>query len=878
MRARLFSQESRSRLEFVILLLLIAAAIVILRFAIQTFDAAPHIGWDDSLANIPVYLSEHGQYGFPLNPGSGSYNTAVRLTGFYTYGPWIFTASAALDFIFGTSYGILRLIHPLSILVITFGGFFFWRRHALSAATFMALSILFIYWRIHSPMFRPDIFNPLLMLFALISIQKACAKNAPRDWYFTGLFVGMATTNHYILWAMPLWAVGIWALYSFQTSPPKNVPRQTFIALSAGGLTSFAIFLYAIDFRLGTLISFSLGYSNVVFVNDLTFWQTVEKHLAHGWPGLEKIIYGAWIVLTIVTIAVASTIHRFSALSARHLMRILPGCSAFVIFTASLGLYKSFHLGYTYLNHLLLIWACTAIITTLSLLWRHHWPQSGNRLEPFFASLFALALIPIIFLPWRLFDLPIKMSRLHWINHAKGSIPYQEMIKEVVGNIPHNSRVWGLLQLGLTSTKRIHYTSTLDAIRLSGVQTAEQRKKIMPHVLIMGAPHSQELLCHMLYFGQKETPRTLKQVYDAGVQFGSQFFLVNTLYPDQAFTLSKLVSAPPNSITRTYTLSPQKDQKKYLPPEVAVHQGWDSPWARSVEPVQEHSFIPTPTPAHFDLYCLNKQAAPEKHTKNSKKIAQAHRSQSTHLPAGTYLISAKVNNVDFDHYGALVATSTMHFADFAIDMGVRMDIAPYTYNARNQTLYLLAKHPGGLLVLSQFDDSKNANFSITAVQKVLQPKPHNWRERPFPDANSWQLNTDQRNRSIENGRLIVQGDSSHYTLTSAPVTVTPNRTIIVEPTIYGNPTPWMGVRDADSGEWIIQPEWNRTALIFDSRSARRIQLVIDSSAKRIELIPGKILEKTGLKEVKKYLEDLTHCRELDGTLKKDPGCLTNSPL
>ena len=98
---------TRALVYLTIAILLLVACHKFFRF----IDAAPYVAFDDSFANISVFLATEGKYGIPVAPFAGV-GRAIRpdstMNYVMNYGPPTFILGAALDWLFGTSYAVLR--------------------------------------------------------------------------------------------------------------------------------------------------------------------------------------------------------------------------------------------------------------------------------------------------------------------------------------------------------------------------------------------------------------------------------------------------------------------------------------------------------------------------------------------------------------------------------------------------------------------------------------------------------------------------------------------------------------------------------------------------------------------------------------------------
>ncbi|MBX7187696.1 MAG: hypothetical protein K1Y01_21320 [Vicinamibacteria bacterium] len=583
--------------------LLIAVGLFVTHKFSLTVGRAPALAFDDALATVSANLAREGRLGFDAIP----FHTLAFVSQnehFFNYGPWYFMFSAAVDWIFGTSYEIHRWPHLLGVMLsVLLASFFFKGRDRAFASAIYGCGALLSFHYHQWPMARPDIFGSIAASAALLCARLMVTSGA-RLWpaLGLGLSVGMAVTNHPIVAALLPWSLAVIVGAAWVEEPARRWGAFRRLALSwVSGLAIPGFGLIAASgFRPGAILNLYLLYPTFIRKVGPTFgfWGSIDHHLTFVGLAPGRAQTAAAVLLVLVAIDVLFFVRRPTPAA---WITLLPG-TGFAAYVLSLGVFRNTHEGYEILVQLLFLWSITAIIVRMA----HGLPALSGL---------ALPLVALMM---------IKSQPGRWETPATLNVPYREYIDAVRADIPESARVQGeaIFALG-----RRNWVESAHAAILTERFLPRFRDRLSPDFLVL---LEKEWEAECLHAQAEADPRLfVPAARGSRRNFGGAFNTTPWLFRDSSFRLIRIVSAPPYRSTLVYVrVEPETGEEPR--PELAV---WtiEGLWQRRARDrgyalaPEEEMLVTLPRP-----------------TDPSQTIeARARSAWTTALAPGTYLIEVR---------------------------------------------------------------------------------------------------------------------------------------------------------------------------------------------------------------------------------------------
>jgi hypothetical protein len=780
---------------------LLACVLAVTHLFFHFIGRAPIIAVDDALGNVAVNLSAHGRYGFPASPIQG-FSGALRLDDFMNYGPWPVAIGALLDWLFGTSYAIQRSVHLLGLLVTNLAVFLLLRRVSLAAVGMYLLISVTLFWQAEWPMVRPDFAVAMFGGLAIAAATLALRYDSRKAWFACGFCAASAVTTHPIAFSLVPWAALIWLAAPLVVRPGSAVdaiepvihPARRFIWLVAGGVLAGLVFLAAAKFQVRELIT--LWTAGADFLSTATrepFYVTMMRHAKVAWPLPASTFYPV-IICFIGSVGFAA-LALFSRFPKRRavLALLLPPVSLSIVYQVSLGAYGNFHSGYGLLSHTATAWAIAAAVAASTLVMAS-FARSLGALWEVGGRVIAVALLSML-------TAILVLRPDHWSAAARIQVNIDDYLQQVISLLPPHASVWGTVDFGLESGKRIDLLQFGDGVAFTADFKPQEREAISPDFLVF-----DNTLMRDMSFGivrARSNPPT--------AQYRSPLDPVVELFPHLQYRLLAMVNAAPYGTARVYGRFREGEGPER--PLVAVNDGASPQWAKLVgAPI---AVTPESTePATFRLTFI------------STHEAKADRTRVVRLPAGTYLVKASVSGRSPDHVGLLVATPTSQFVGAAGDIGFTMAQAPYF--PYDQSVSMIVNHPGGALYFSQFDANMGANFTITEVRPIEYMRAAQ-QAIAVPALSKWVLaGGSGRVTMLPDGRADVVGNDQplSYQFASPPIPVPPGATLQFSSELQlSSGKVALGVLD-EHGAWLVFPQLLRTNFSIESGPNKAITVVV----------------------------------------------------
>lgn len=771
-------------------------AILVHKF-FRFIDSAPYVAIDDGLANISVFLANAGRYGLPVSPyeiGGG-----IRLDSMLNYGPPTFLMGAALDWLFGSSYAVLRGINPLCLALLIALALVTFRTTAIAAAGVFSAGLVYVFWTAQWPMFRPDVVTSLLIVATI-----ACASLALRAqhwwlWSLTGLAAATAAANHQVAWAViPASMVVLLASLRRFDQPPRSTLHHVriFLAFAAGAAAGALLYLVAIGFRVFEVIALWKAYASITSASQegerLGFGGVLAKHLMMAWGQVPWSVTIAIYALCAAGAALAATLQRLPA-QARHQAwaLLVPPLVVGLAYHLSLGLYTNFHTGYVIPVQATALWTASATVAVLIVIASAL--ANSAALPQTVASIVAATLVVTVGIA--------SFRQQPWEQRAAANVRFSAYYAKVMDEIPENAKVFGDLIFGLEAGTRYNYLYAPDGLSLLREVKPSDRSRFVPEFLVLNR-YLDELVLGS-FGGNDWRP-------GAGVVPG--LVGATTEWPAQ-YSLTSLVDAPPYGTTRIYQTS-APDQVPDLP-SVAAYLPQDKRWlGRLGRPVSIEAR--EVEPAKFQLSFSRSVAT-----------AIAARSFRLELPAGIFLITAALpDGVAADAHldpCFVTATATARIEARLGDLGFGFPLSPCFPGERQA--HLLVRHAEGELVVSLLRHGSPEGFRIVGVRPMLANSPEGV---PLPPLAEWTTIAEGGETRLTDGTLKVLGDRSRsgYQLLSPPIPVPKNAAGIIAVELdseHGDIA--VGVVGESDRKWLSDPQ-RSGSVSFNTESSEYIRVVV----------------------------------------------------
>lgn len=777
-------------------------------------DSAVRLSTDDALANISYALATDGRYGFLSSP---ILFDIPRDHGLFSYGPFYFYAAAALIWVFGYSLTLVRAVHLLVILILVLAArSWFGRAAAGAAGAITAVGLLVTFERGQWPMFRPD---SAVSFFAVgLVIAAGLAVRTGRAWYWAaaGLAAACGAFTHLVAWSLIPSAVLIFGVALIASARRDDggwrwpVGMLTpLLALAAGGIAGTVLFYASFGFRVQDQIRFLTGYQNMtgsmtaMAEPGAAYWSVVLHHfkLAY-WYLPYPLEYAVWATLFTGLGAVAVLLFRGEPAWRRQmLVFVAPPVIVWSSYLLSLGVYNNFHAGYAMLNQVMWLW-CLGSLLAAVLASLAPWP--GLRRAATVASWLLAAGLGVGVLT-------MLEQRTEYRALASGSaVSINEYVSRVLEPLPAGARAWGTVVFGIENPGRVQLIQFDDAITLMRPLGPVQRAIATPDFLVWGFTENREAALAILT-GSDAMPRTMSR-----------------LFPDVEYDLVAMTFGPPYGVTRVLARkgSPTPDQ-----PTLSIYDSRHRRWNRALAAAGPLAISPAPV------------AQLRVGVDSSASAFTAIQTVSADAPADTYLLRVQLApNVPADLAAAFVATPTTDIRDGFGEYGPDFDVSPRF--AGERSVYLVYRHPGGPLYVSQFGKGPAAIESVQASRvlpladyvatrrqpAVEQPMPASQWVHPntlvppnWPDQPEIRLTSGDNETTVVDGNAVQYG----YQAYGPKIPVEPFQHMRIRFAVkVVSGTACLGVLDGTGMRWLVLPEKLETEYEFQVNDSATVKPVL----------------------------------------------------
>ena len=776
-----------------LMIVIIIPFLVICHYFYRLIDYAPYLAVDDSLANISVGLSNLHRYGFlasPLQPPFG----ASRADVFFNYGPLTFWIGAALDWLFGTSYSVQRTIHLLGLVLISGTAFIYFRRFSLAGVGLFVLLLTQLFWLNHWPMFRPDIIVATCGVMTTAIFCIACQTDKKWSWALSGLLAATTAVTHQIAWAFipASFIIWLWVRISFPAeTDSKGILRSqyftSFLCLSLGLMLGGFIYFLAIHFKIFDLIALLKAYPKLV-ASDLGYFKVFSIHFRSSWSGFTPSQVVLLYIPYLIGVILLLTAPYFKPDIKRLLISILlPPIALCVAYQLSLGLYTNFHSGYVLLTQSLTIWVVVAAITSCIILskeifqWLPLYLENGLRLA---------IIIPIM---------------THSYSHLKSSeailadtnlkVSISDYLNESLKYLPLQARIWGDIRFGLGSGVTNNLIQTSEGLALASTFKSDYRDVIAPDFLIMSDQDLQAITSSVMNGNGSDTLLNS----------------IQAMFPRHEYKLFRIVDAYPYSSTNIYQRVSGISEAT-LPPIINVYDPSHKQWVQQLGNHVSLRFQKT-DPVVFEI---NKGG--EKKANNSIEVES--------LSAGNYFITLTVSgDSSKDNVGLLLTTNTKKFTGQVFDVWPNISIAPYYGDEKS--VYLIVRHNGGSLFISQISSIPSAQFEMASIQ-LIKGSSISSTEINLPPHTQWTIPAiDGKLVTNLDGTQTIIGDATQfgYQFVSSEIRVPKNSRIELKvDALVQAGTVGVGVLNQSMSKWIAQNN-NLSPLVFETGQNEAVFIV-----------------------------------------------------
>lgn len=798
-------------------LVIVYATLIVKDFA-NYIGAYPYLAVDDGLANISFVIVDAGRYGFLSSPLQAP-NGLPRHDGFFNYGPWYFYLGAFLTWIFGYSLSLLRAIHLVVILGAVIVAYLWFRREKSNvAATVFALGILHCFQVAQWPMVRPDI---MVSFFALTTIIfSGIAINSGRDswWLGAGFSAASAAFTHLIAWSLvPASAFVLLIAHSGQLrsawrsrSIPKQVLKNVGL-LTVGGMIGTLIFYASFGFRIHDHLATLIDYKSFVLTitvahggQVLEIFNILQKHLASAYGYLPQTARFA--VATVLIFGwLVCIFHRRLGLSQRKLIAsyLVPPLIIWTGYIASLAFYPNYHAGYAILSQVLAFWTAGAL-AVVALSWIDQHRGLADRLGLFVILAIVAGFGFVIIKP-----MFVHTSYKSQIAHKW--VPITSYMDQFLNDIPRGSHAWGTIMYGIENPGRIQLIQFGEGLTLVSKMSESERVALSPEVVVWGYSENRDSVINVL----SGSPSPLRRVSE--------------LFPKHHYILTSITQAAPYGSTRVYARVPENTESSGN--RCAIHESNKAclPVARVFDPKNGIwrdrlgtvlTLTAKPVPAQVFRVGYSADPAP----------IMASRSVAAVLPRGAYLLEVHVKTGhDMAIPRMLAVSSRQEVRQTMSELGPDFDSTPYFPG--DETVYLVHRHDGGLVFLSQFDVSAGAGISAIKAYPIASTRlPAGNSMVALPPFDEWVPDTSSgvHGEKRQDGFTITGNDTQFgYQLASPVLPVTRHQSVTVQInyiTMQGRVCP--GVLDGKAQTWIATPNKPRSEIVFLSGSNSSVIVVM----------------------------------------------------
>lgn len=850
----LFDLAERAARVAAAIAILFACAVMVHQHSHQA-DRAPYVAVDDALANVSVSMVALGRNGFPASPiqalaGSGDDSRhQVQLN--YGYAP--FALGASLNWLFGTSYPVLRGIHIAGLILIIGAAWLSFRTTAPLGALIFAGVVAGTLWPTHWPMFRPDIGTALSGMIAVAFATAALSRNGLLGWLGTGFFAATAFGSHQIAWAMVPWAGIIWLISLLLTDKWhrwSDVTFGPFIVVVGGGILGLIAYAKGIGWRIGDILAmWTTSWDFLANRSEMTYLDVIIKHLQTAWlPVGSRWTITLYAMVGLCFVLPAILIWRRSPLARPVAAAALPGASATVMYLLGVGFYRNWHSGYTLLLQLSAAWTLAGGIAGLAII-------AAKR----FGTSFRLALaIVTVCASLIVATQAHKQARAGTVWSAEGArfVPFSDYEARVFAEIPHGASAAGSVIFGLKSGTRHHLIQLSEAMALMDRLDSANRDSLFANHLVLNSEVG-ELLRWLIT--QNFAIRAPTVASGAGL-LGDQ-----SLFSKSGFEFGEtaIVYAEPYGETRVLT------RQGLGRPAVSIYDQTNQTWASRFAP---SNF--TSTVAHDVSIGLKGGAARLK----------ADGGLRLHVDPGTYLVEVEIDG----RAGGPALVSG------APDALIEMD--PSRVNplgiasvglafAGNKSLHVIMRAPTGVGFIGYFGAPLARPLIVKRVEKLLVDKA---RSTPvaLPPLTEWlvhakggQLSVQPDQRSVS---VVGAGIPVGYQLVSPAIAV-PQHSILTLKFRLSSTVGTLALGFVDkSGYWIEQPVRTGSVSINtqDHRSVHILLLSLDAKAHpepaRFELDIQELSASSIYGPHKPYVDILINCSR--ALAKKPPQPAADCPM
>ncbi|HXG13391.1 MAG TPA: glycosyltransferase family 39 protein [Gemmataceae bacterium] len=759
-------------------------------------DAYPYVAIDDGLANLSYAVATHGRYGLLTSPIQG-FSNHCRHDGFFNYGPWYFFLGAGLTWLFGYSLTLLRAIHLFVLLIAAVLAYrWFPAREGKAAAGLFALALLYCFDNAQWPMVRPDAVVSLFAVLFLVFAGLALQRQRGRWWFLAGLCASCGAFTHLIAWTLVpacllVFLIGQWMAWRQGAGGWRPAARDL-LALAAGGLLGALMFLASFHFRLADLLAFLKGYKSFAVDVPAPYSSVLRAHLglAFNYLGKTYRVLLASVLLVGLCLAVVSVISR-GKIGAGVSAYLLPPALVAFLYAVSLGTYANYHSGYVILLQVSCFWLAAAAAYGLFRLLREWRPRAGLAV-----ALPAALLVAVLACQLTAGKLKKVSARSQL---AKDWVSIRDYTDEVIGILPERATVWGPVVWGIETPGRVQLVQPSEGFFAFHAMSQEDRDALAPDFFLMNNYLNQP--------GRQDTPIDLVRAV-----------------PRYRYEVVALVAGEPYGVTRIYRRKPAGPPADGLP-LVSVYRPATRQWARGTMPAIDVCFEEAP-PVQLNVRFGARLFA-----------LRSDRAVKAVLPPGDYLLRVGLirgkTAADLEAQPLVAVTTETTVTEIVSDLGPKFDCVRYGDDDR--AVFLLHRHLGGPVYLSQFDGAEGAGIAEVAVFPIAFLEP-NTDFQDLPDLVQWQPSPGVRVVERSESEVVIEGDASQYgyQFASPPVRVQRGTRVQLRlPVAVERGKVAVGVL-SQQGEWIVAPTDLRTEYVFHTGASEQVTVVVANCNDRPE--------------------------------------------
>lgn len=715
-------------LRITLCLCLIAYTALVIHDFYRYVDHSIYMAVDDGEAAIAYSLATEGRYGFLSSPILVG---LPRNHGQFNYGPWYFALAAGLIWLFGYSLTLVRSIHlGLILFSIVAAAVWFRGRDRPIAAGIFGLGVLYCFEVEQWPMARPDSLVSAFAVTCILCSGVAISKSRSGWWFWAGLAAACGALTHLIAWSLIpssilLFVIAGWGQFRRNENRGEawSGVRHGAWALTGGIGLGAAMFYASFGFRIRDQLSFLASYRELT-ASHSTYTEVLLKHLHTAFPTplLQTVV---WVLLALGWLIVAAA-PRLNAIVLRTSRAyLLPPLVIWSDYLLSNGWYTNYHLGYGILHQLMAVWTATAIVWIFLQFLRDRAARLEGVVTVFI--MVALVILGVRQMEWQLAAGTGKLQR------AEKWVSISDYMNEILRILPARATAWGSVIYGIESPARVQLVQLSDATTLFSKVPPEQRAALVPEFMIWGYPENRDNFISVLRGGD------------------SLWSGVTRLLPGIEYHLVSLTAAPPYGTTRVFARADSGSVGLSAIPRISVYDAEHRSWLHRLKPVTNR-FEPR-QPATLRIgYAANPSPS------------LATRSMAADLPPGYYLLRIGLQAGSGDSGRRLVGAvpSTM-LTQTISELGPQGDFAGYTRD--DAEAFLLVSHPGGALVVSQFDEDEGADirsidlFSVLGLRDPVETPFHSY---SLPALDEWKAVKGVHITTTADGRLQVDGDGTQF--------------------------------------------------------------------------------------------------------------------